>query len=190
MSQANDILENLTEEELGAYSAISEDEPHIVIYNDRTISVPTELKKIAVQFDHDIETVTFDCPRYWDEHDLSDMIIYINYTRADKKDGCYRAQNVTIDDTDEAIIHFTWTISRNVTEAFGMLEFSICAKKVDENGNEDNHWNSEINREMIISQGNPLLFIFLQVYCLSQPLCHPARVFQDHKNLWLLHQIR
>ena len=26
-----------------------------------------------------IETVTIDCVRYWDEHDLSSFAIYINY---------------------------------------------------------------------------------------------------------------
>ena len=46
-------------------------EPHIVIDSHRAITVPEQLKRIAVQFDHNFETVTFDCPRYWDGHDLS-----------------------------------------------------------------------------------------------------------------------
>ena len=54
-------------------------EEHIIIGRDRYITVPEGLKRIAVQYDHNVETVTFDCPRYWDEHDLSTMNIYINY---------------------------------------------------------------------------------------------------------------
>ena len=54
-------------------------EGHIVIGNDRYITVPDELKRLAVQYDHNIETVTFDCPRYWDGLDMSAMAVYINY---------------------------------------------------------------------------------------------------------------
>ena len=49
------------------------EEPHIVIGYDRVVTVPDQLKRLAVQYDHDIETVTFDCPRYWGKHDMSQM---------------------------------------------------------------------------------------------------------------------
>ena len=39
-------------------------EPHIVIDDDRYIAVPKKLRRLAVQHDHNVETVTFDCPRY------------------------------------------------------------------------------------------------------------------------------
>ena len=45
------------------FSASGIDEQHIIINSDRSITVPTELKNIAVQNDHNIETVMFDCPR-------------------------------------------------------------------------------------------------------------------------------
>ena len=54
-------------------------EEHIKIGLDRHITVPESLKRIAVQYDHNVETVTFDCPRYWDGHDMSKMTVYINY---------------------------------------------------------------------------------------------------------------
>lgn len=81
MSQAEDLLDSLSEEESSYFAGTSPNERHIVIGKDRFITVPEELKKIAVQGDNNIETVTFDCPRYWDEHDLS-ATIFQTYLQA------------------------------------------------------------------------------------------------------------
>ena len=148
MSQAEDLLNSLSENDISTKT-----EPHIVVGSNRVITVPSELKRIAVQYDHNIETVTFDCPRYWDDHDMSTMNVYINYTRADNEPGCYIADDVAVDETDTSIMHFSWTISRHVTEAVGPLTILICIKMVDKDGNEVNHWNSERNSEMTISKG-------------------------------------
>lgn len=155
MGQADELLNSLTE---GSDSPLlrlanPETEPHIVIGDDRFITVPKELQRIAVQYDHDVETVTFDCPRYWDGLDMSTLNIYINYRRKDRVVGSYKAQDVTVDSTDSNIMHFDWTISRNVTQVNGGLIFLVCIKKGDEDGNEVNHWNSELNTEMYISEG-------------------------------------
>lgn len=150
---AEELLNSLTDEQIAAYTVDPASEEHIVIGADRIIKVPNALKRIAVQFDHDIETVTFDCPRYWDEHDMSKMIIYVNYMRPDSARGSYRVTDVTVDENDENIMHFNWTISGNVTEVKGKMSFLICIKKVDSDGELVNHWNSELNQEMEISQG-------------------------------------
>ena len=128
-------------------------ENHILVKPNREIVVPEELKNIAVQFDHNIETVTFDCPRYWDGIDMSGMKVYINYMRPDGYSGSYLVDNVTVDDKDNTTMHFDWTISRNVTEYRGSISFLICIKKVDVNGNEVNHWNSQINKDLKILEG-------------------------------------
>lgn len=151
MSQALDLLNSLTDEEIAAYSAGNgENEPHVIIGDDRYIKVPESLKRVAVQYDHDVETVIFDCPRYWDGLDMSEMAIYINYIRSDKYGDSYPAKNVTVEDD---IMHFEWTISRNVTAVKGQLAFLVCIKKSDDEGNEVNHWNSEICTDMYISEG-------------------------------------
>ena len=147
MSQAEELLNSVE-----TYTADETTEPHIVVGEDRFIVVPDELKRIAVQHDHNIETVTFDCPRYWDEHDMSKMTIYIVYERVDGFTGSYIATNVTVDETDDTIMHFDWCVSRNATLVKGELEFQICVKNNVE-GVEVNHWNSEINREMYVSEG-------------------------------------
>lgn len=153
MSQADELLNSLSSDEIAVYSANPETEEHIIIDNNRFISVPESLKRIAVQYDHDIETVTFDCPRYWDGIDMSGMKIYINYMLTNRTKGMYLAKNISIDETDSNIMHFDWTISNNVTLVKGQIAFLVCIKKTDEEGNEENHWNSELNTEMYVSEG-------------------------------------
>ena len=155
MSRAEELLNTLAGDDSSPVLRLAnpETEPHIVVGDDRFIAVPKELQRIAVQFDHDVETVTFDCPRYWDGLDMSQLFVYINYMRKDRITGCYKATNVTVDETDSNIMHFDWTISKNVSQVKGELRFLVCIKKADEEGNEVNHWNSELNTEMYVSEG-------------------------------------
>ena len=126
---------------------------HIVVGSDRYITVPESLQKIGVQFDHNAETVTFDCPRYWDGHDLSKMKIYINYMRPNDSFGAYLCSDAEIDSVDDTIMHFNWTISGHVTEYAGPLSFLVCICDVDQNGDSTTHWNSELNTQLYISSG-------------------------------------
>ena len=151
MSQAESLLNSLSEEEMAELS--NESERHIVIGKDRVIVVPNELKRIAVQFDHDVETVTFDCVRYWDNIDMSTMYIFINYMLPNGNKGSYLAQNVAVDSEDENIMHFMWTISSALTATKGTIKFLVCVKKTDLDGNEINHWNSELNEDIYVSEG-------------------------------------
>ena len=129
------------------------EEPHIVIGYDRVVTVPDQLKRLAVQHDHDVETVTFDCPRYWDEHDMSKMSVYINYLRSDTYQAAYKVPTVTVDANNSSIMHFDWTISRNVSSVTGKIVFLVCVKKTDADGNESNHWNSELCKDCYVSEG-------------------------------------
>lgn len=127
-------------------------EEHIVINPDRTITVPESLKKIGIQFDHNIETVTFDCFRRWDGHDLSKMKIFINYLRSDNEVGSAQATNIeTIDDER---MTFDWVISQNVTMVNGPLTFIVCIKAADPTDNSMiRHWNSERNTDLYVGEG-------------------------------------
>lgn len=148
MATAEELLNSLS-------MSNSENEGHIVIGLDRKITVPASLKRIAVQYDHNVETVTFDCPRYWDGIDMSKMAIYVNYMRSDNYTDSYPVDNITVDEADPNIMHFDWTISLNVTEVHGPIVFLVCIKATDkdEDGNEINHWNSELCKDMYVSEG-------------------------------------
>ena len=154
MSQAEDLLNSIqADNEISLYTSDPQTEGYIVVDSNRFITVPEELKRIAVANDHNIETVTFECPRYWDGHDLSLMHLYINYRSPDESLGCYVVDNVSIDENDSNIMHFDWTITRNVAKSEGKVIFLVCAKQVDEDGNETLHWNSELCEDMYVSEG-------------------------------------
>lgn len=214
MSEAENLLNSMGDISVATVDPTTEE--HIVIDSNRNVYVPDSLKRIAVQFDHNIERVSFDCPRYWDGIDMSEMKVYINYRRSDGYVGSYLCENVkteskyyefpvytlvdldyyksrytnvrveptgtTTDDDDFSpllriwyddpasemydiegplvvdrgnpdIMHFDWVISRNVTAAKGSISFLVCVKSTDDEGNELNHWNSELNQEMTVSEG-------------------------------------
>lgn len=154
MSQAEALLDGINVDDTLINSPYTEEaEPHIVIGTDRFIKVPDALKRIAVQYDHNMRTVTFDCPRYYDGRDMSTMRVYINIMCSDKSRHGYIADNVRVDETDTNMIHFDWTINRPMTDVSGSLAFLVCIRRADSNGNDVNHWNSELNTDMFISSG-------------------------------------
>lgn len=153
MSQAEELLNSLSQEDITLYSTNPDTEEHIIIDSNRFITVPDSLKRIAVQYDHNIETVTFDCPRYWDGNDLSTMYIYINYSLANGQKGRYLAKNITIDENDSNIFHFDWTITNEFTQQSGVIKILVCALETDTDGVETTHWNSEINSSFVVSGG-------------------------------------
>ena len=153
MSRADELLDAVSDEGIALYTADPATEGHIIVDSNRFITVPEELRRIAVQFDNNMETVTFDCPRYWDGIDMSKMKVYINYLTKSNVRGMYLAEKVTVDPQDDTIMHFDWLITRNVTLVKGPISFLVCIRDVDEEGNESNHWNSELNQEMYVSEG-------------------------------------
>ena len=124
-----------------------------VITSDRYVIIPESQRKIGVQFDHNAETISFECPRYWDGRDLSEMKIYVNYMRPDESLGSCLCENVTVDPSDDTIIHFDWVISGHTTEYAGVLSMLVCARDVDENGKIVSHWNSELTTGLYVSSG-------------------------------------
>ena len=142
MATANDI-----------FNSIETEEPHIVINNDRSITVPDVLKNVAVQYDHDIETVTFDCPRYWDGNDLSGMKIMINFIKPLGDQGTYVCKPATIDQSNDKIIHFDWTISSEVTAQPGDIKFIVCMQKDATDKTTSLIWHSQICSLMTVLPG-------------------------------------
>lgn len=154
MSQAEDLLNSLSEDEVAAYASLNpETEPHIVINPDRTVTVPESLLHIAVERDHNIETVTFDCPRYWDGHDLSQMKLRIVFQRPDGHREPHLAENVRVDSDDTNMIHFDWTISSNVTLVRGNISFTVCAKLTNAEGVSEREWHTRLNQDLIVDEG-------------------------------------
>ena len=130
---------------------------HIVINSDRSVTVPDSLKKIGIQYDHNVNTLTFDCPRYADDAqsiDMSKMQIFINWMLPDKSVGCSIAENIIIDEADSTLMHFDWIITSAVTPVFGILERTlVCIKQTDTDGREIYHWNTDLFQKFSVGEG-------------------------------------
>lgn len=153
MSQAEDLLNSLAEDEVAVASVEPATEPHIVINADKTVTIPDQLKRILVQYEHNIETVTFDCPRYWDGHDLHEMGMKIVFQRADGHKESHPVENLRIDENNTDMIHFDWTISRNTTLVGGEVRITICAKIADAEGVVDREWHTIPNQDLFVNEG-------------------------------------
>lgn len=150
MSLAENLLNSLGE----TRTASPEQEPHIIIGADRFIKVPEQLKKIAVTNDKDIETVRFDCVRYWDGYDLSTFAIYLNIVLPNGVAVTYIPKNIT---TSENFYHFDWVVEGNITPKSGTIGIGVTAIKTKTNGNgdivTDKRWSSFPNTEVSIVKG-------------------------------------
>lgn len=159
-TQAEELLDSLSEDDVAVGTPIGGEARHAVIGADRFISIPEELKRLSVQNDHNIETIVFDCPRYWQTKE-GEVIpldthfdqIYINYMRPDGKKGYAVTENVAVDENDSNLIHFEWVITNHLTAVKGTIKFLVCAKCAGNDGSIIRHWNSEINSELYISEG-------------------------------------
>ena len=129
---------------------------HVIINLDRTVNVPESMKKIGIQYDHNVKTIAFDCPRYPDENqsvDMSTMKIFINWMLPDKTLGSTIATNVCVDSENENLMHFDWVITKAVTSVSGVLSTLICIKETTETGEETYHWNSELIQSFKVGNG-------------------------------------
>ena len=129
---------------------------HVIINLDRTVNIPESMKKIGIQYDHNVKTITFDCPRYPDENqsiDMSTMKIFINWMLPDKTLGSTIATNVCVDSENENLMHFDWVVTRVVTSISGVLSTLICIKETTESGEETYHWNTELIQSFKVGNG-------------------------------------
>ena len=150
MSEASRLLAGLAEES-GSFAGMGSKEEHIIISRDRSIFVPDCLKKIAVQHDHEVEAVTFDCPKMWDDTDLSRLNIYIVGRTADDK--TFYRQCDTVQGPDNDTLSFKWLVSNTVTADSGQITFIVCMKEVDENGITLKEWHSDLCTDLYVSRG-------------------------------------
>ena len=137
-------------------AALSDQEEHIKVGQDRVITVPNALKNIAVKGDKDIETVTFDCVRYWDGHDLSTFAIYINYILPNGDEGTYIPESIT---RYEDVFSFDWEIGSEITYVPGKLTFWIVTKLTDDSGVLIKQWSSFQNSDCTIAQGGDKTYV-------------------------------
>lgn len=137
---------------------LDQSEMTITINKDRSISVPEILEKSIVQRDHNIESIPFNCPRYWYGNDISTMAIYVvfdseNESATEEKPLRDVCSKVEVDADDPNMLHFVWTVTKNASKHTGKLAWKVCAIATDDAGNETIHWNSHMCRAMEVQEG-------------------------------------
>ena len=96
----------------------------------RKITIPDELKNIAVEGDHLSETIFFRIPRYFDGDDLSSRNCKIRYVNAGSEYGESEICDMEIFDD---FIKFGWSIENRVTRYRGVINFTVQFETI-ENG--------------------------------------------------------
>ena len=111
------------------------DEPIFEIDSDtRKISVPNEFKAngLSVQNDHLAEIIFFRIDRYFDDMDLGNCNIEINWKMGNKSGKTSRF--VMAKDIQPGYIIFGWPIDKEITEKSGAVNFAIEFNKKDNEG--------------------------------------------------------
>lgn len=120
----------------------------LIINSDlRTIYSPNVV--VGVFSDHNVNRLTFSCPRFYDGLDLSTFDVYINYVNALGEGSVYKCDDVSAPDYQR--IEFSWLISNYVTKKEGKIKFSVCMKDY----NEENEVVHEFNTIPVIGIVKP-----------------------------------
>lgn len=125
---------------------------------DRTITNASNKVKL-IQYDHNSERFTFECPRFIEGHDMSlcnsVKVLYINLDKSTREEACgvYLVDDLTTESDESNTIKFSWLISRNATEHVGTLSFLIQFACMSEEGNTEYVWHTDIYKGIKIVTG-------------------------------------
>lgn len=115
-------------------------------------------KLILIQYDHNSERFTFECPRNVDEHDMSLCnrveIHYINTgTGNARSTGVYEVRDLQVAQDTNNVVTCSWLISQNSTQHVGKLNFVIRFACIAEDGTIEYAWNTNIYSDIVIAKG-------------------------------------
>jgi hypothetical protein len=114
-------------------------------------------KLVLIQYDHNSERFSFQCPRLVDGHDMSLCnkveIHYINAgTGSAKSTGIYEADDLQVSTENGDNVTFSWLVSQNATRHVGKLNFVIRFACVTEEAVVEYAWNTGIYSDISISK--------------------------------------
>lgn len=102
----------------------------LVIDNDlRIITIPPSITHLGVEMDKDVRRLHFSMPRMYDEVDLADFAVRINYMNAANEGDKYVPKDVEI---TEDTITFSWLVGNYALKYKGKVRFIVCLKELDE----------------------------------------------------------
>lgn len=97
--------------------------------NARTIESPEFL---STEYDHDAETLFFECDRFYDNVDLATMCCVVQYVNANNDSRIYPVPFYdTITKSDENKLLIPWQISGEVTRKSGIVQYALRFYAID-----------------------------------------------------------
>lgn len=133
---------------------------HLVIDpDDRTITNPTRERITIMQYDHNSERLTFELPRYIEEHDMTLCNrVRIHFDNIDGQTGAENADvaevyDLQVDADNEDIVTCSWVIPRQATQLAGELSFLIQYMCVSDDGVVTYEWHTDIFEGVDVKTG-------------------------------------
>lgn len=140
------------------HSVIDTDAFFVIDPVSRAIKSPSSNKRTIIQFDHNSEQITFECPRYIDGHDMSVCnrveIHYLNVSARNglENKGLYISEDLAVKGDDKDKVTCSWLISQNATQYVGSLSFLVRFCCV--SGEDVTYaWNTAVTNSIIVSEG-------------------------------------
>lgn len=101
----------------------------------RKIVIPREIRFFATQYEHDVNTIIFECDRYVRDVDLLTQTGVIEFINGSMKTGNVGFTPITeIDSSRPDKIAFTWRIYNDTTQIAGPLYFAVRFYSIDNQG--------------------------------------------------------
>lgn len=121
-----DLLKSIQNTVIKLADTVDLEQPIIEIdWNAREIILPKQFQSfLAVQNDHQADTIYFCADRYFDGVDLSKMTCVIEYVNARNEARISPVLDIDLN-TDPSKIYFGWKLTRGATKQAGKLTFVV-----------------------------------------------------------------
>lgn len=160
MSQAEELLRNLTKDVPIHDHVVSDQDSYFVINPDtRVIENASRADNVLMQYDHNSEKYTFELARYVDGHDMTlcnrVRVHFNNVDGATNEENADVAElyDLAIDPDDNNKVLCSWTITRQATQLVGTLNFLVQYECIDDNGNSVYEWHTDIYTDVAVKKG-------------------------------------
>lgn len=125
-----------------------ENKAYIIDLDTRAVKVPAG-EVIGVYHDKDVNRLTFEVPATYKGIDLTGYQISINYVNEEEQKDVYFIENYALSD-DASTITFAWLVGATACAMPGTVGFTICFKKLDDDGNILNEINTKLTRMKVL----------------------------------------
>ena len=134
--------------EVSFLDALSDEDKEslIIVPSLRTIVVPSNFF-FGVYNDKDVLSVPFIIPRHYDNVDLADFTIQINYLNSVGYGNVYEVTDASADDD---YIRFNWLVGRGVFVKEGEVQFIVCMRLLGEDGAIEKEFNTTIAKADVL----------------------------------------